>query len=106
VWLADGVCSGDCSPAEKALSEYANQHRTCEVDADCTIASSSCALTSHHCSGAFAVNHEVDATAWAELDAALASCASQHGGSWDCATCDSVPPPARCVGAACLFVVE
>jgi hypothetical protein len=105
VWLNDGACAGDCSAAERALRDYAALHASCTTDADCKVLSSQCTLTSQHCSGAFAVGASADASEWAALDAALTSCAAEHGGSWQCATCNTIPPPPSCIDQYCGFAL-
>lgn len=105
VWLADGVCVGDCSAEEVALRDYAAEHSECSTDADCQILTAECALTSRHCSGAFALGASADATAWATLSAALASCAAEAAGSWTCAPCNAAPPPPTCVEGRCMLAL-
>jgi hypothetical protein len=105
VWLADGTCAGDCSAEEHALRDYAAEHSGCSVDADCQILTAECALTSRHCSGAFALGSTADPTAWAALGAELASCAAEANGSWTCAPCNTVPPPPVCVDGRCMLAL-
>lgn len=99
-WLYDGACDGHCGGLDQALFGYLMMHDECTDDDDCTTVSSSCSSFAEHCSGAIAVNSSIDEATFADLDAALSSCASNVD-TWDCARCDALPPSPRCVNGRC-----
>jgi hypothetical protein len=101
-WFLDGVCQGDCSPAELALREYAAGHAECATDSDCVTLYSRCALVPQHCSGAFYVGPSAYPATWSELDAALMSCAASSGAAWECSSCTAETPLPRCSDGRCV----
>ncbi len=101
VWVFDGACARDCSATDKALSDYAIDHRRCATDDDCMQFVSQCALTRTHCSGAFYFNREADMGTIAMLESTLADCAASASDVWTCSSCSEGPPEPVCREGRC-----
>lgn len=78
------------------LVEYLYEHKSCTMDADCTVVVSSCLEAKEHCSGAFYVNVQHDAATLQTLLNAASTCPLESP------CCTATPAPARCAHNRCV----
>lgn len=97
IWVFDGACAGDCSPAEGKLLKAISEAKACERDADCqTVMTSGCSIRAEHCSGAFYVNRSADLAELEALNEAHVACLGSS-----CNTCLAMPPAPACISGLC-----
>lgn len=100
---ADGAASLSCSATLVTMTKLVEEHRTCSVDADCTILGSWCIFTGRgNCAGQFYVNVSIGVDAFRALDNSLTQMNCTDAADGICGTCGlGAPMTPACVEGRC-----